>query len=95
MSIRKIIGAILAIVIGYIVVTMLLAAVAHFITLPGLVVTLIWGLAAICAILIIAWAFDIPIPFFTWSIVALLIIGAHVAPAHAVVLPMLGMHVPI
>lgn len=66
MSILAIIGALVAIAILIIIVKagLELAAQTGWASAP--VSTVVWAAALVLCLLLIAWALNIPVPFFTW-----------------------------
>lgn len=66
MSVRKILGAIAAIIIGAILLHLALLTLSTVIALPLLAIQIIWGLAGILAIFVLCWALEINIPFVRW-----------------------------
>ncbi len=66
MSIVTIIGVVLALIILVTLVKLIIWAAAKFNTPLGDWAYALWCVAVILAIFLVAYAFNIPIPFFTW-----------------------------
>ncbi len=64
MSILAILGALIAIAILFVLVKAIISIASHHGWASSTVNTIIWAAAVIIALLIIAWALNIPVPFF-------------------------------